>query len=67
MEDERIVATMGIINDSTGATNYMTDDFNEYNGRIEIKTPNAQIVINLGNVQPDGQPPIIDEDNESLD
>ena len=36
-EFERIVAEMGIINNANGERNYITDEYNEYDGRIEIK------------------------------
>jgi hypothetical protein len=36
-ENERVVATMGIVNNGTNAINYISDEFNEYNGRIEIR------------------------------
>ena len=36
-EFERIVAEMGIINNADGERNYITDEFNDYDGRIEIK------------------------------
>ncbi|MGP8330666.1 MAG: CotH kinase family protein [Methanosarcinaceae archaeon] len=36
-DDPRIIAHMGIINNINGARNYITDSFNNYNGRISIE------------------------------
>jgi len=37
MDDPRIVAQMGIINNGFNVRNYITDPFTNYNGRIEIE------------------------------
>ena len=37
VDDPRIVAHMGIIDNGTGVRNYLTDPFTNYDGRIEIE------------------------------
>ncbi len=37
VDDPRIIADMGIIDNGPGIRNYLTDDFNNYNGRIAIE------------------------------
>src|SRR5210317_2494940 len=36
-DEQRIIAHMGIIYNSADMRNYITDDFNNYNGRISIE------------------------------
>lgn len=36
-DDPRVIAQMGVIDNGVGNRNYLTDPFNNYNGRIEIE------------------------------
>jgi hypothetical protein len=36
-DDTRVVCDMGVIDNGTGIRNYLTDPFNNYNGKISIE------------------------------